>query len=213
MHTWNSHLRSVLFRLARTHSHSTIADIERTLGEIFDANTVRFADLEDQPLDPETPLRDVLQRPSRVAITLEIAPGRVHPRSDKERAGQDGPPPPSRFQPEPVLSPEARVDWFIREFSRLEDTHEFMWAGYIVKEFLPRIGLATPEARAMLDQLQDDGIVTVNKLPNPRNPEHPASGVELNRDHPRVQAILQQQASPDDATSAVDATSRSENEQ
>jgi hypothetical protein len=195
MHTWKSHLRSVLFRLARTHGHSPLADVERLLAEVFDGAGVQFSSLEDHPLEPELPLRDLLARPFQVALRIDYQPQRGGLPDVAGRAG-DAPVVASRFRPEPPLSPEQRVDWFIREFDRLEQTHEFMWAGYIVKEMLPRIGVATAAAREMLDELRATGIVTVRKVPNPKNPEHPASSVELNRDHDHVRAVLSGAAPP-----------------
>jgi hypothetical protein len=192
MHTWKSHLRFVLFRLARTHGNNTIADVERLLCEIFDAATARFVDLEDRPLNPDLQLQDVLQRPCRVMLNVEFQPQRFtepdglqrvpEPATDTVSA--------SRFQMDASLSPADRITWFIREFDRLEQTHDFMWAGYIVKEMLSRIGLPPAEARTLLDELNAAGIVSVRKVPNPKNPDHPASAVSLMREHEQVQAIL-----------------------
>jgi hypothetical protein len=192
MHTWNSHLRFVLFRLSRTHGNSSLADVERTLCEVFDAAEVRFLDAEGRPLPPDTQLRDALLRPFRTSVVVEYQPQRGGGREVPHRTtGGAAPvaPAASRFRPE-VVAPEDRVDWFVREFVRLEQSHEFMWAGYIVKEMLPRIGVNATEARELLDQLQADGIVTVSKIPNPKNPDHPASGVQLNRGNTRVAAIV-----------------------
>ncbi|MBN2445111.1 MAG: hypothetical protein JXO22_00160 [Phycisphaerae bacterium] len=192
MHTWKSHLRSVLFRLARTHGNNSIADIERLLCEIFDASAARFVTLEDQALDPGLQLQDVLQKPFTISLRVEYQPHHTAMFTDMQQA----PEPPaasvaeSRFQPESSLSPEERVGWFIREFDRLEQTHDFMWAGYIVKEMMGRIGLSPPEARTLLDELNAAGIVSVSKVPNPKNPEHPASAVRLIRENDQVQAIL-----------------------
>jgi hypothetical protein len=190
MHTWRSHLRTVLFRLARTHGNNAIADIERTLSEVFDG-PIEFRDLEDQPLSPDIQLRDLLDMSFRAVITVDHLPSRKRTDAspvDRTHAPADHG---SRFQPEVSVPEHERVDWFIREFNRLEQSHEFMWAGYIVKELLPRLGITTAEARELLDEFQADGIVTVKKIPNPRNPEHPASAVELQRDHERVQAVLE----------------------
>lgn len=181
MHTWKSHLRGVLHRLARTHAQTPIDEIQRLLGETFDAHSVRFLDTNQNPIDPQLPLRDLLARPFCVVVNVEM------PVARNGRAPELGGAP--RFQPE-IVAPEQRVPWFIREFDRLEKTHEFMWAGYIVKEMLPRIGVATAEARQMLDELQEQGVVVVEKIHNPKNPQHPASAVRLVRDNAQVREIL-----------------------
>ena len=191
MHTWKSHLRAVLFRLARTHGNNSVADIERLLCEVFDASAARFVDLERRPLDPGWQLQDILQKPFAVSLDVEYQPSRAGAPTELQNAHEPaGTSEHSRFQADNTLTPEDRVAWFIREFGRLEQTHDFMWAGYIVKEMMGRIGLSPPEARTMLDELNAAGIVTVSKVPNPKNPEHPASAVKLVRDNVTVQEIL-----------------------
>jgi hypothetical protein len=101
----------------------------------------------------------------------------------------------SRFhlgQPPPAddSSPDDRFEHFVREFARVEQRHEFMWAGYVVREFLPRCGFAADEAKVILDRFRTEGVLLVSKVQNPRNPGFPATGVRLNRDHPRVITIL-----------------------
>lgn len=65
-----------------------------------------------------------------------------------------------------------------------------MWAGYIVREMLPRLGYPPEEAKVVLDQFRAEQIITVMKVPNPKNPLFPATGVQLNREHPKVAAII-----------------------
>lgn len=202
MHTWRSHLRSVLNRLSRTHATNSLGDIERTLIEVFDAQTVRFVDIHDRPLSPDLRLREAIDRPFRVQIEVDYAPSRSAGPTGNGSGHSGSPRQPSiqrdfapaaaerAFEPQLLLPPEERVPWFVREFHRLEQTHDFMWAGYIVKEMLPRIGLTPPEARTLLDELQADGVVEVRKVPNPRNPDHPTSAVLLQRDNEQVRKIL-----------------------
>lgn len=189
MHTWKSHLRGVLFRLARTQHEKPLTDIQRTLCEVFDAQAITFCDANREPFSADLTLGELLSRPFSAEISVEMPPGRNGQRSDGNHRTDHPGDAPSRFQPEQV-APEQRIPWFIREFDRLEQTHEFMWAGYIVKEMLPRIGVATAEARQLLDELREEGIVVVEKIPNPKNPEHPASAVRLIRDHEQVKQVL-----------------------
>lgn len=198
MDTWKTHLRSTLYRLGRTHGNNSIADVERILCETFDGFEVRFVDHDDRPIDPDLELRELLQMNFRTAVTVEFAPGRERSpdadsrrRREPQRADRGTERPASRFQPELNIPEDQRVAWFIRELHRLFQTHDFMWAGYIVKELLPRIGMSTQEARQFLDEVNADGIVSVSKVPNPRNPDHPASGVALNLEHELVQEALE----------------------
>jgi hypothetical protein len=97
---------------------------------------------------------------------------------------------------------DERTDMFLREFMRLENRHDFMWAGYIVRELLPRLGFAPEEAKLVLDHLRAEKLVTISKVPNPKNPDFPATGVHLNREHPRVKALLASHPRNDGATAA-----------
>jgi|GEM_PF-1739262 len=190
MHTWKTHLTAVLRRLADTHGDTPLAEIERILAGVFEARSVRFVlPGNGRRAEPLT-LRAVLDRPCEVVIELQTqvsGPPTVGSRS----AGSGA----SRFQPgdappAPEPSAEARCDQFIREFARLEQRHEFMWAGYIVRELLPRVGFPDAEAKVVLDRLRLDGILLMTKVPNPKNPHFPATGAKLNRKHPRVIAVL-----------------------
>ncbi len=213
MHTWKSHLRSVLYRLARTHGNNNVADVERLLCEVFDAKSVRFLDAEDRPMAPDRPLRDALLKPFQIELNIEFQPQHHRPtagdallRRDDAEASSAGP---TGFRADVTLDHDEQIDWFVREFDRLEQTHEFMWAGYIVKEMFAKIGLTPPEAREMLDELHGMGIVSVRKVPNPKNPEHPASAVTLIREHERVGTALASGGAASDEAQAVPSESSS----
>jgi len=87
-------------------------------------------------------------------------------------------------------SPQFNEDFFIREFDRLEKRNGFMWAGFVVKDMIPKFGFDKYQAKHILRQLEAKGIVILKKRPNPKNPEHPTTCLELNREHPRVATVL-----------------------
>ncbi len=192
MHTWKTHLTAVLRRLAETHGDAPLAEIERILAGVFEARSVRFVVAHSTDRAAPLTLRALLDRPFDAVIELQTqlmglpaGGGRTAPGSVSRFQPGDAPP-----APEP--SAEARCDEFIREFARLEQRHEFMWAGYIVRELLPRVGFPDAEAKVVLDRLRMDGILHMTKVPNPKNPHFPATGARLNRQHPRVIAVLRE---------------------
>ncbi len=194
MYTWKTHLSTTLCRLARTHGSYPLSQIESLLAGIFEAETVAFRDPLGQPLPADTTLAGLIAAPFAVTVHVLCGPPRVRGSADGDARPTAAPDPASRFHagqpPADDQSPDARFERFVRDFDRLEQHHEFMWAGYVVREFLPRCGFPADEAKVILDRLRAEGILAVSKVQNPRNPGFPATGVRLNRDHPRVTAIL-----------------------
>jgi hypothetical protein len=81
-------------------------------------------------------------------------------------------------------------DRVIRELDLQERRRDFVWMGYVAKELLPGLGVAAQEAHAVLQRMIGEGIINTTKHPNPKNPEYPATGVKLNREHPLVKRVL-----------------------
>lgn len=190
MHTWKTHLAAVLGRLADTHAQTPIGEIRTLLASVLETEDFAFIRPDGTPLPPDTPLRSALAASCHVRVT--VAP-----------AVETGPrpaPPPSRFRagqpPAGAATPAEREEAFIREFARLSHRHDFMWAGYVVRELLPRVGFPAAESKVVLDRLCADGILTMSKVPNPKNPGFPATGVSLNLQHPRVRAALESVPEP-----------------
>lgn len=196
MHTWQTHLVAVLRRLARNNARTSVAEIQQTLAGILDARAVRFLRPDETPFPADTTLADLLEQPyvARIDVAGElISPPAAAGDAPDTYAG-------SRFRPGEPAVPDSlddpRFDDFFREFVRLESSHDFMWAGYVVRELIPRLGFPADSAKLVLDRLCAEGILSVNKVPNPRNPGFPASGVSLNHSHPRVVATLAPASSP-----------------
>ncbi|MGD8451649.1 MAG: hypothetical protein PVJ57_07500 [Phycisphaerae bacterium] len=195
MFTWKTQVRTILAGLARTHARAPLSEIATILSAVLGVERVDFRDANGQELPVDLPLRDALDRSCRVNVDLEL--GRLASRTGTGDAGLA-----SRFREGPSaietqdISEDERYDLFLSEFLRLEQHHEFMWAGYIVRELLPQLGFAPEEAKLVLDRLRTENLVTVSKVPNPKNPDFPATGVHLNHDHPRVKALIEGRPAP-----------------
>ncbi|TWT43787.1 hypothetical protein RAS1_01870 [Phycisphaerae bacterium RAS1] len=195
MHTWKSHLRSVLHRLVRTHGGAKLSDIEHLLAGVLDADGIDFRAPDGTLLPDQTTLAAALDLPCDVTIRLQLHNHAPRPAASGDAAPPQGEPAASRFREgAPVdqadISRDPRFERFIREFARLEKRHEFMWAGYIVRELLPRLGFNPEEAKLVLDCLRSEHYVNITKVHNPKNPDFPATGVKLNREHEVVRALL-----------------------
>lgn len=200
--SWKALLQETLSGLARTHAHDPLSEIQRILRGVLGLDEVHFHAPDGHELRSDAPFQQVLEQYADVSIKLQLKPALVTAAAAGAAAAE------SRFRegsPTPDvsnLSMEERTDLFLREFIRLENRHDFMWAGYIVRELLPRLGFAPDEAKLVLDHLRAEKLVTISKVPNPKNPEFPATGVHLNHDHPRVQALLGIQPRNDGASAA-----------
>lgn len=198
-------LQETLSGLTRTHAHEPLSEIQRILRGVLNLDEIHFQDADGRELRADATLQQALELCAAVSIRLQLKPVAVAVIA----ASPNTLGPESRFRqgaPTPDvsrLSMDERTDLFLREFIRLEGRHDFMWAGYIVRELLPRLGFAPDEAKLVLDHLRAEKLVTISKVPNPKNPEFPATGVHLNHDHPRVQGLLGGQPHHDGAAGAT----------
>lgn len=194
MQTWKTHLAAMLRRLAATHAQTPIRELERLLASILDAQSVSFRAPDGTPLRDDTTLTGLRDRQFVVQISVLGTAPSASPAPDAAVDRPTAADVASRFrsgEAPTVRTPSDRYEEFIRHFARLEERHDFMWAGYVVRELLPRIGFLADEAKLILDRLCSQGILTIRKVPNPKNPSFPATGVALNREHPQVKAILE----------------------
>jgi hypothetical protein len=196
MWNWKHHLEHLLEGLANTHADAPLDEIQRILCGVLHVSRCRFQDRDGRELAGHLPLHKALPQIADVALAVPLSRHSAgQPGSEDRSAARNEP---SRFREGPPAEPAGEVDEderftnFLREFLRLERKHDFMWAGYIVRELLPRLGFAPEEAKVVLDRLRSENLVTITKVPNPKNPDFPATGVQVNRDHPRVQQLLSQ---------------------
>ncbi len=182
LHTYRSHLEAILRRLGQNRDRTTVRELVTTLCASYDLGDIQFV-MNGQPLAPETSVAALADGPFEVSLrlTCDLSGASTAAGSSRFRASEDEP----AFQ---FTEDDPRVDAFIRELARLEDRNEFMWAGYIVRDLLPRVGFPAEQTKIVLDHLREAGIVLVEKVPNPKNPTFPATGVRLNNENERVQA-------------------------
>lgn len=188
MQSVHQFLRAVLQRLARNHGEITVGETVPFLSAALDVREVRFLSLHGEDLPRDLRLRELVTESFEVILDDVIHPRTTYAHGPPlEGEGR------SRFQPELPAGPmdeNQKRELFIREFNRLQSRNDFMWAGYVVRELLPRIGYALEDTKNVLNNLRTDRIVNVKKVANPRNPDFPATGVQLNLDHPHVRTVL-----------------------
>jgi hypothetical protein len=206
MTNWKTQLVDILTGLARTHAAEPLREVQRILRGILHLEDISFQDHAGRELRAETPLQQAIEQIAQAVVRLPVRPA-----AGAAKTNSAPRPVESRFRrgPGPAansVDSEQRYDAFVREFLRLQEKHEFMWAGYVVRELLPRLGFAPEEAKLVLDHLRAENIVTITKVPNSRNPEFPATSVQLNPDHPRVKAILAEKAAGESQTADVAGT-------
>lgn len=187
MGTTRVHLESILSGLSRTHGDRSVREIERILCGVLEAGEVRFTTTGGAQIRSDTTLEQLLGQSFDTHLRV---------RCGAEAGTKPRPGTVSRFRegsPEEIgTSEDERFEEFVHQFSRLEDRHDFMWAGYIVRELLPRLGYSPDEAKLVLDRLRADEVLSISKVANPKNPDFPATGVRLNREHPRVRAVFEE---------------------
>lgn len=90
---------------------------------------------------------------------------------------------------------EMLLEQFIREMDAQEKRRSFVWIGFVIKTMLPGFGLRDDEVQPFLHRVEADELVIKSQRPNPKNPDYPTTGIQLNRIHPAVQRVLQQMES------------------
>jgi len=190
MFNWKTHLEQILGGLANTHGTAPLGEVKRILQGVLGVEEIRLFGPQGAELSDDLALQQARGQLWDVSVRVQCAPAAARPDAaapggaeSRFREGSSAPPPGD-------IGADQRYEAFLREFVRLEQRHEFMWAGYIVRELLPRLGFPAEEAKVVLDRLRAENLVTMTKVPNPKNPDFPATGVQLNREHPRVKALL-----------------------
>lgn len=194
MLTWRSHLHAALDRLRRSHRTAPPGQVEQILANILDARTVRFVRPDGSTFDDNTTLETLLGQPCLVQLEVEYDPAdreAVQPQATASGFRPDGPVLARPARPKRTPSEDELIEAFVHDFVRLEEKSKFMWAGFVVKQMLPRIGVARSDAKDFLDLLRNREIVLISKVTNPNNPDYPATAVRLNREHERVREVLQ----------------------
>ena len=96
-----------------------------------------------------------------------------------------------------IAKPTSAPEWMIRSIIHLHPIENGRpdspgnWTGFLIESLLPRLGVDRHLARQHLDLLEREGIVTIQKAPNPRSPDRPTSTVRLNQQNPLVKDTIQ----------------------
>lgn len=168
----------------------TVAETVPFLSAALDVREVRFLSMSGEDLPRSMRLRELVNESFEVLLEDVIHPRTGLPPHAQHADAEAR----SRFQPDSQppgpLDESQKRDYFIREFNRLQSRNDFMWAGYVVRELLPRIGYSLEDTKSVLNNLRAEQIVNVKKVANPRNPDFPATGVQLNLENPHVRTVL-----------------------
>jgi len=111
---------------------------------------------------------------------------------------------------------EPMVDFVIALDHAERDPHlSFIALKWFRDTYLQKRGFAwafDPDMpRRLIQEATDAGIIVMHKVPNPKQPEFPVTGIRLDREHPLVQDVLQTAAA--NAEDSAQASSTRENAQ
>lgn len=92
--------------------------------------------------------------------------------------------------PEQQINPQ--VERVIQELDRQECRRDFVRAEFVAKNLIPGLGMGLDERQSqeLFNAMVRDGIIMLDKMRNPKNPDHPTTSALLNREHPQVQRTL-----------------------
>jgi len=208
------YISAALTRLVSTHGKLSVREVEALLCAMLDAQAVHLT------ASPNASLDEAVQKPLGCEIRVrcdvvadpfprtETAPG--EPALGRAAAAEDpaGVPATARGGPSDSACLEESSSWaetarpgsesseelmlerIVLALDAQERKREFVWMGYVVRELLPGLGFSERETQVLLQRLKDEGVITTVKRPNPKNPDFPATGVGLNREHPLVNRVL-----------------------
>jgi len=199
-----SHIKS----LASANGNLRLTQAEEELRAVLSAVDVEFLDEHREKLHRRYHLGNAVREARFVRVCFELNPPAAGESSSEvlSGSGEGGvmesnarelrPPERPASPPNGPGGERERLGMirFIREFDRCERQNPFMWAGFVIKQLLPGLGIEGPQAKQFLRRLEAGGIVTTVKEPNPRNPEHPTTRVKLNRNHSLVREALNENA-------------------
>ena len=211
---------SLIGNLARTNPRRTIAEVEQIIREVLAAEYVQLGAPGGTPIGTAlrsglaVDLHFHIEvSPGGMAQSAPQAQPAVDAQPSAPQARVAAPPPPRPAPAAPAaaqdpwpdfeeesqedMQPQAepvsgaqRIEELIRELDRQERSRDFVWIGYLVKTFLPNLGMDPRTAQQFVNGLRDKGLLVVTKRANPNNPDFPASCVHLNRQHPTVRQVL-----------------------
>lgn len=191
-------LVSYLQSLAQSNPGARLSQVKSAFCEHFGLIDVEFQDADGKRVPENTQVLNAVPRACFVRLTIPCtAPHIVTAVVERaDSPGESAVPGPRPQAPEgtPLAgsSPEnEHLEIFVRQFDQRERSSGQMWAKYVVNTLLPDIGLAPIEGKRFLRRLEAEGLIRTTKVPSRDNPAFSATRFHLNREHPRVQAILE----------------------
>jgi len=184
-------LRPLIHQKVEELGDTDLTALQDVLCDELGADEIEFLDAFRRVIHRRAPLHEVLARIRFVNVRMPVQlGGRFTPEHDDN--GRDADRRDYNAPQRPARMGDAQIDEvaIIREMDRLEQRNGPSWAGFLVKTMLPRLGYSTDEARHILKLLEVRGLTVSTRRENPRNPDRPATFVELNRNNPRVAEAL-----------------------
>lgn len=203
-------LRNLLTHLVEVDSKINVSRSKQLLRAIWGADSVDIVTSDGRPIHGRTLLENALAEVEslQLRVTFNVAPegefasvaraesAHLPPEGREPRESgtpaEDGDVDADAPPPSPHIAPV--VERAIRELAGRERTRDFIWAGFVVNELLPRLGVDKREAQELFDRMVDEGILALRKRPNPNNPDFPTTTVELVRSNEVVQQVLRTEA-------------------
>jgi hypothetical protein len=187
----HDYIERALSDLAKSDPQLNVKRVRKILEAMLRAESVEFKGADGKDVHGRTLLQNLLV--DRFKLTLSVGyepkPGDSDHGNGAEEDSPSAPPSPRAVEGA-KMQDDPRFVRFVRELDKLERARRFVWIGYLAKEKLPELGFSADEVNHVLDHSAAEGIITLGKVPNPKNPEFPATCVQLNREHPTVQRIL-----------------------
>ncbi len=194
---WEKNIYERFSRLTSSNPTLNIKGAKELLCEDWGVQNVEFVEKSGEPIHGRTLVSNALQQPIKVRITIEL-PCEPPPDITVPQGKASEPPkqaslsPPNREQT--VLGERRGVDPLVQRvvagLEIQERRRDFVWAGFVVKELLPGLGIEAREVQALFDRLVEDGVLLLEKRPNPNNPDFQTTCVKLNRESDVVRAVL-----------------------
>lgn len=164
----------------------SLKEAEVRLAEELGFDDLELLDSSQRPIHGRTLFKNALETASSIQVVCQLRDPsfkgvgtRQVPELDGSSSGLN--------RKEPINGSFANL---VRELDRIERKGA-IWAGFLVREFLPGLGIPAHETRQLVRDLEREGVILTSKRPNPNNPDHPTTFVQLNREHSRVKAVLE----------------------
>ncbi len=202
-----------LSRLAQSDPKLNVASAKKLLQDTWNAREIEFLSADGQGIHGRTLLSNALHSTLRLRAVFELKcepeeglSGQCESEKHQTHETKNGEPDHSSVQvtaQDHSQNTDPVLERVISTLDAQERRRDFVWAGFVVKDLLPGLGLESHEAQRWFDRLVDDQIFVLDKRPNPNNPDFPSTAVRLNRDNDAVKRVLNKNGRPSNGFQAV----------